>query len=55
MASKYVPTRKVIGISKVFQRGKTQVPAEVRRVLELKDGEKILWIVESGKLVIERA
>jgi bifunctional DNA-binding transcriptional regulator/antitoxin component of YhaV-PrlF toxin-antitoxin module len=55
MTSKYAPTRKVIGISKVFQRGKTQIPAEVRRVLELKDGDKILWIVESGKWVIERA
>lgn len=53
--SKYTETRKVVGISKVFQRGKTQIPADVRKAFGLKDGDKILWIVESGKWVIERA
>jgi Holliday junction resolvase len=42
-------------LSKVFQRGKTQIPLIVRNSMQLKDGDKILWIVESGKWVIERA
>ena len=39
----------------VFQKGKTQVPSEARRALGIKDGDKLLWIVENGKWVIERA
>lgn len=40
---------------KIFQRGKTQIPAEVRRDLELKDGDRLLWIIEKGKWTVEKA
>jgi AbrB family looped-hinge helix DNA binding protein len=55
MTSKYSETKRLVAMSKVYQHGKTQIPAEVRKALGLKDGDKILWIVESGKWVIERA
>lgn len=55
MATKYTETRKIVALSKVYQRGKTQIPAEVRRSLGLKDGDKLVWIIESGKWVVERA
>jgi len=46
---------KVIGLSKLFQRGKTQVPSEIRKQLQIKDDDKLLWISEDGKIIVERA
>ena len=51
----YRETRKVIGLSKLFQRGKTQVPSEIRKLLQIKDNDKLLWISEDGKIIVERA
>lgn len=42
-------------ISKVFQKGKTQVPLIVRNSLRLIDGDKLLWFAENGKIVVELA
>ncbi len=33
----------IIAVSKVFQRGKTVLPSEVRKLLNIKDGDKIVW------------
>ena len=51
----YRESRRIIDISKLFQRGKTQVPAEVRKLLNIKDGDKLLWYSEDGKIVVEKA
>lgn len=53
----YEPTypHHVEAVSKVFQRGKIQLPSIVRRGLNVKDGEKILWIIQDGKWVVEKA
>jgi len=53
--SKYQATERTIDISKVFDRGKTQVPSDVRKLLGLKDGDKIVWKLENGKVVVEVA
>jgi len=53
--SKYQATESTIDVSKVFDRGKTQIPSDVRRFLGLKDGNKIVWKLESGKIVVEVA
>jgi bifunctional DNA-binding transcriptional regulator/antitoxin component of YhaV-PrlF toxin-antitoxin module len=54
-AFKYrVTTRRIEAITKIFQRGKTQVPSSVRRSLGLKDGDKILWVFEDGRWLVER-
>lgn len=45
----------IIGVSKVFQYGKTQIPRDVRNILELEDGDRILWIWEDEKIVIKRS
>ena len=53
---RYIMTsRKIIDTSTIFQRGKTQVPVEVRKFLGIEDGEKIVWILDSGKIVIDSA
>jgi len=46
---------RVIAISTIFQRGKTQVPAEVRELLNIGDGDKILWVQEGGRIYVEPA
>jgi bifunctional DNA-binding transcriptional regulator/antitoxin component of YhaV-PrlF toxin-antitoxin module len=55
MEGKYRENRKIHGISKVYQRGKTQIPSEVRRSLGLIDGDKVLWVTEGTKWIVERA
>lgn len=53
---RYIMTsREIIDTSTIFQRGKTQVPVEVRKILGIEDGEKIVWILDSGKIVIDSA
>jgi bifunctional DNA-binding transcriptional regulator/antitoxin component of YhaV-PrlF toxin-antitoxin module len=53
--SKYQATERTIDISKVFDRGKTQIPSDVRKIMSLKDGDKIVWKLENGKIVVEVA
>jgi len=35
---------RVIATSKMFQKGKTVVPSEVRRILGIDDGDSIAWM-----------
>jgi bifunctional DNA-binding transcriptional regulator/antitoxin component of YhaV-PrlF toxin-antitoxin module len=46
-------TKKIRAVSTLYQRGKTQVPSEVRRSLEVKDGDKLVWIIEGEKWIVE--
>lgn len=50
--SKYQATESTIDVSKVFGRGKTQIPSDVRKILGLKDGSKIVWKLENGKMTV---
>lgn len=54
-SSKYQETRKVQAVSKVYQRGKTHIPSDVRKSLGVKDGDKLLWIVDQGRWIVEVA
>ena len=47
-------TEEIRATSKVFQRGKTQVPSEVRRSLGVKDGDTLVWIIAEGRWIIKR-
>lgn len=54
--SKYQETTKrLVDVSRVYQRGKTQVPSLIRKMLGVKDGDRISWFSEQGKIIIERA
>lgn len=33
----------IVALSKVFQRGKTVIPSEVRALLKVEDGDRIVW------------
>ncbi|MBA7493686.1 hypothetical protein ES702_04248 [subsurface metagenome] len=48
------PYTKVIEVSKLFQKGKTQVPEEVRKMLDVVDGDKLVWIAGADdKIIVE--
>ena len=51
----YEVNRQVRAVSTLYQRGKTQVPSEVRKSLGVEDGDKLVWIIDNGKWVIEHA
>jgi len=53
--AKYPPPTELIGLSKIFQHGKTQVPRDVRRILGVKDKDKILWYFQDGKIFVKKA
>jgi bifunctional DNA-binding transcriptional regulator/antitoxin component of YhaV-PrlF toxin-antitoxin module len=53
--SKYQESRLVRELSKVYGKGKTQVPSEVRKSMGVRDGDRLLWIMFEGKWVVERA
>ena len=43
---------RVIATSKMFQKGKTVVPSEVRRILGVVDGDNIAWIYNESESTI---
>ncbi|MBA7679820.1 hypothetical protein ES703_88124 [subsurface metagenome] len=47
------PLGRIIDVSKLFQKGKTQVPEEVRKMLDVFDGDKLVWIEgNNGRIVV---
>lgn len=48
---------RVIEVSTLFQRAKTTVPQEIRGILEVRDGDKIVWLIDedTGRIVVEAA
>ena len=53
--SKYQVNNKILGLSKIYQHGKTHIPSEVRILMAAKDGHKLLWKLENGKVFVEVA
>lgn len=45
---------KILGTSKIRERGVLTIPKEVRDYLGLKQGDKITLIVDKGEVVIKR-
>ena len=53
---KYATTTKIIeGTSKIFQGGKTVIPTEVRMKMNLADGDRLVWIREETRWIVENA
>ena len=44
-----------INITKVHSNGRVQIPIEIRKELELSDGDKVYWFQDSqGRVFIEK-
>lgn len=42
----------IVAISRVFQKGKTVIPLEVRKLLGVSDGDKVVWRFNKLKGII---
>ncbi|SHF09590.1 looped-hinge helix DNA binding domain-containing protein, AbrB family [Thermoanaerobacter uzonensis DSM 18761] len=42
-------------LAKVTTRGQITIPKEIRKKLNLKEGDKVVFIEENGKIVIENS
>jgi len=47
--------RVVLKVTRLERYHRTTVPEEVRKLLSLKEGNEIAWILEKNKIIIERA
>ena len=46
----------VIATTKVFDRGKTTIPSEIRKKMDLSDGDKLVWNRDNlGRYFIQKA
>lgn len=42
-------------LAKITKRGQITIPAEIRKKLGVKDGDKVIFIEENGRIIIENA
>jgi len=43
-----------VAISKIFDRGKTVIPSEIRKKLGVTDGDKLVWVEDAaGRVYVE--
>jgi len=42
-------------LAKITTRGQITIPAEIRKKLGVKEGDKVLFLEESGRIIIENA
>ena len=45
----------IVGVRKVQDRGRVQIPRRVREALDLKDGDYVYWVADSGRFYIAKA
>jgi bifunctional DNA-binding transcriptional regulator/antitoxin component of YhaV-PrlF toxin-antitoxin module len=45
----------ILKTSKVFQRGKTTIPVEIRKLLNVVDGDNVVWYYYDGKIFLDSA
>lgn len=43
----------IIDTSTIFQKGKTHVPINVRIMIGIDEGDKLVWIFEDGRIYVE--
>jgi len=43
----------IIDTSTIFQRGKTHIPISVRDMLDVVEGDKLVWVFEGGRIYLE--
>lgn len=49
-----VTGRKLLKITRIGKYNRTTIPGEVRKLLDLREGDEVAWFFEDGKIVIEK-
>jgi len=47
--------RAILAKTKVGRYHRTTIPEEVRKILNIKEGDEVVWIQEGDKIYIEKA
>jgi len=50
-----VSRRVVLKVTKLGRYFRTTVPEEVRKLLNLREGDEVAWILEGDRIVVEKA
>ena len=50
-----ISERVVLKVTRLGKYHRTTVPEEVRKLLSLREGDEIAWILEKNKIIIEKA
>lgn len=54
LVSEEIMEKKIVEIGTISARGQIAIPAEVRRKLQLEEGERVLFVVNDDALIIKR-
>jgi len=46
---------KLLALSRVFSNGQTQIPRDVRRLLKIRDGDKLAWYKKNDEIIVKKA
>lgn len=46
---------KALGLTRISVNFQTRIPMDAVRVLKVKVGDKVVWKLEGGKVVVEKA
>jgi AbrB family looped-hinge helix DNA binding protein len=46
---------KVMELAKITTKGQITIPVQIRRKLNLKDGDKVIFIEQDGKIIFENS
>ena len=46
--------RKLLKVTRIGKYHRTTVPGEVRKLLEVGEGDEIAWFLEEGRIVVEK-
>jgi len=46
--------RVILASTKLGRYNRTTVPSDVRKLLGLSEGDDVLWVLEEGRIVIEK-
>lgn len=45
----------VLAVTRIGKYYRTTVPREVRKLLEINEGDRIEWVFEEGRVIVRRA
>ena len=48
-------SQKIVAVRKIYGRGRVQIPVEIRKRLQLRDGDKLIFIQSNGMYFIRKA
>jgi len=50
-----VTKTQILAVTNLTSRFQTTVPVEVRELLKLIESDKVVWVLEDGKIVLKKA